>query len=468
MKTTKEQISAFEATRQAKQARMKALMEASGEKGETLNEADSQEYDTLEGELKQIDGHLTRLHALEKMNIEKAQVIDPASGTDPVRAQSVRAGEGIRVKANVEKGIPFARYVKAMAIAKGNVFSALAYAEANKLWSDTTPQVAMVLKTAVAAGDTTTSTWADDLVYNQNLVADFIEVLRPQTIIGRVPGLRRVPFNVRVASATSGSTAYWVGEGKPIPVSKMATDNVTLSMAKATGLVALTKELIMSSAPSAEAMVRDDLARAIAQFLDVRFIDPNFGFVTGTSPSSLTYGLTPTTPTGVDAEALRADVQTLFSTWITNNLDVSGGVWVMSPTTALAISMMMNGLGQQEFPGLSMSGGTFIGLPVIVSQSAYIAGSPDFANIIVLINAPEIMLADEGGVTIDASDSASIEMIDGGSSMTATGTSAGAQLVSMFQTESVAIKAVRHINWAKRRSTAVVYLRTAAYTGVTS
>jgi hypothetical protein len=36
-------------------------------------------------------------------------------------------------------------------------------------------------------------------------------------------------------------------------------------------------------------------------------------------------------------------------------------------------------------------------------------------------------------------------------------------LVSMWQTESLAIKLVRYINWKRRRSTAVGYIRSAAY-----
>ena len=37
-------------------------------------------------------------------------------------------------------------------------------------------------------------------------------------------------------------------------------------------------------------------------------------------------------------------------------------------------------------------------------------------------------------------------------------------MVSMFQTHSEAVKAVRYINWAKRRDSAVAYIRNSAYT----
>ena len=115
------------------------------------------------------------------------------------------------------------------------------------------------------------------------------------------------------------------------------------------------------------------------------------------------------------------------------------------------------------FPGISMNGGTFFGLPVITSQSAVMVGSPvsGEGNMIILLNAPEIVLADDGEVTIDASAEASIEMLDNPTNNAAAGTPT--TMVSMFQTNAVALRATRFINWAKKRSTAVQYIKDAAY-----
>ena len=51
---------------------------------------------------------------------------------------------------------------------------------------------------------------------------------------------------------------------------------VNLGMAKAAGLVTLDDELVRSSSPSAELLVRNDLGKAIGQFLDVQFIAPDW------------------------------------------------------------------------------------------------------------------------------------------------------------------------------------------------
>jgi HK97 family phage major capsid protein len=327
---------------------------------------------------------------------------------------------------------------------------------------DSAPEVALALKAAVNAGDTTTATWASELAYAQNIASEFIDYLRPRTIIGRVSGWRNVPFNVRVASQTSGSTGYWVGQGKPIPMSQLATSSVSLGIAKVAGMVSIDKELARLSTPSAELMVRNDLAAEVQETLDLSLIDPNQGGQTNIQPASLLYGVTPVTPSGTNYAAFVTDVKSLFSTAIAANLDISQAVWVLSPTTALALSLMVTSLGNPQFPGLTINGGTLMGLPAITTTQATIAGSPQYANIMVLIFPGEVFLADDGTAMVEASDQVAIQM-DNAPTNQSTATATATTMVSMFQTESIAIKAVRYINWAKARSQAAAFIQAAAY-----
>lgn len=464
VKTTREQIEAFEAKLATTKEKRDGIMQKSSEEGRTLDEAEKQEYETANSEVKELGEHIERLKALEQEQIKNARSVTKAAGTDPAAASESRGGGNVLfVKQNVEKGIPFARYVMAMAMARGNPMHALAIAESRKSWKDTSPQVIEVLKTAVAGGTSHGSAWADDLVYNQNLAADFIELLRPMTIIGQMPGLRRVPFNVRVGSITSGGSAYWAGQGVPIPVSKLQTGDLTLERTKAAGLMVITEELARDSSPSAELLVRNDLRDTIAQFLDRRFIDPQWAAVANVSPASITNDVTAVTPTGTTLAALRTDIQTLFANFIANNIPTSGGVWIMTETTALALSLMTDSLGQRPFDlrEMNATGGTFAGRPVIVSQNTNVSGSPTIGNLIIFAIPNEIMLGDEGGVDVDASREASIQMDDAPSNNAATGT--GQSLVSMWQTNSIAIRAIRYINWKKRRQHAVQFIQNALY-----
>ncbi|EGO5543333.1 phage major capsid protein, partial [Escherichia coli] len=87
-----------------------------------------------------------------------------------------------------------------------------------------------------------------------------------------------------------------------------------------------------------------------------------------------------------------ADAEAAFGQFVAANLQPTGAVWLMSSTNALALSMRKNALGQKEYPDMTLLGGSFQGLPVIVSQ--YVGDQ------LVLVNAPDIYLADDGGVAV--------------------------------------------------------------------
>jgi len=459
--TIQEQIKAFQEKRKAAVQAMNDLMTKSVESGSSLDAEQQEEFDSHEAEIKAIDDHLERLQKFEKIQIEKAVPVEGDAGKTTKGASEVRSGVVITAsKSNLPKGTGFTRYAIALARAKGNLMQA---AEISKAWSDT-PEVETVLKAAVAAGTTTDSTWAAPLVEYQNLASEFIELLRPQTIIGRIAGLRNVPFNVKMPSQTSGSTVGWVGEGAPKPVSSLAFGTLELGMAKAAGIVVLTDELVRSSNPSAEALVRTDLINSMTEFLDKQFVDPSVAAVTNVSPASITNGVTPVTASGTTADDLRADVKALFAKFVAAKISLSGAHWIMTPTMAMSIGMMQNALGQAEFPGLGATGGTFMGLPVVASENVPAnpgSGEPlaGMGDRIILVKPSEILLADDGGVTLDASREASLQM----DSAPTNPPVANTVMVSLWQMNMVGIRAERFINWKRRRADAVGYIDSANY-----
>src|SRR5690606_25624075 len=142
---------------------------------------------------------------------------------------------------------------------------------------------------------------------------------------------------------------------------------------------------------------------------------------------------------------VREDAQSIMAAFVTANNPLTSGVWIMSGLTALKIMGMLNPLGQREFPGVSLQGGTFFDLPVIVSN--YVG------DYLALVNAEDIHYGDEGGIDIAMSTEASLEMDSAPTGDSDTPTPA--ELVSMFQTNSVAFRAERTINWSRRRPSAV-------------
>lgn len=458
-KPISEQIAAFEATRAAKAARMSEIMEVSGEAGLTLDSAQTEEYDTLADEVKAVDQHLVRLRTHEKSNLARATEVTQRSAVDPNAAASARAGVRVEsVRTNVPKGTAFTRYVVSLARAKGNLMQAL---EISKQWHDSTPEVEIVLRAAVAAGTTVDANWADALVYYTNMASEFIEFLRPLSIVGRLTGMRRVPFNIKIPRQTTGATVNWVGEASVKPVSSLAFDQLSLGHTKIAGIIPLSEELIRFSSPSAEELVTRDLGLSVAQFLDQEFVDPSVAAVTGVNPASITNAATPITASGTTATALREDIRALLATFQAAALNnFTSGVWIMTSQQALAISLMVNALGQPQFPGVTMQGGTFVGFPIIASENVpTVGGSPADGSRIIFALQDQILLADDGQVTVDVSREASLQMDTSPDSPQTSST----VMMSLWQNNLVGIKVERYINWLLRHPAACNYINYTKY-----
>jgi HK97 family phage major capsid protein len=430
---------------------MNEIQDAAGKAGQTKDAAQQEEFDTLAGELLSIDKELKDLATLETLNVAKAV---PAIGRTTEEAAASRSPAIVVRSTALPPGVRFARVarIKALAMRTGH--------DVEKLAAKFYPDDFLVAK-AVAAGSTDDydGSWAKPLVGEEtNIYADFAEFLRPQTVLGKfgvgnIPSLLRVPFRVPLLGETSGGSAGWVGEGKAKPLTKSAFERRTLVPMKVANIAVVTEELLRSSAPSADILLRNMLARALQERLDIDFINPDKAIDPGVSPASITNGATPIPSSGNDADAVRADLVSLIDPFIDASNPVSSGVWIMSAKTALRLGSLRNALGQREFPEINMAGGTLEGMPVITSE--YVPTDSDGA-IVVLLNAGDIYLGDDNGVAVDISREASLEMSATPSHDSITPTAA--QLVSMFQTNSVAFRAERTIDWMKRRAEAVQYL----------
>ena len=133
-------------------------------------------------------------------------------------------------------------------------------------------------------------------------------------------------------------------------------------------------------------------------------------------------------------------------------------VLIVDSSTALSLSMMINTFGQKIFPDMTMTGGTFLGgVPVVVSDSVPHNTAGGTA---ILVNAPEILVADEGGFDIAMSRDASLLMTDTSpqTDQDSVTPNPATAMVSMFQTNSVAFRAERAIGWLRARTTAVAYV----------
>ena len=240
-------------------------MQQSLDEERTSNTDEQEEFDRLDAEIKAVDGDLVRLRAIEKSQAHSAKPVTQGTALD------VRSSISVKGPVKLPPGIAFARLAMAKAISFKEMMPA--WEVAKQMWPDH-DELHTVLKAAVVPGSSSTLA---PLMQPTWMATEMIEYLWHRTIVGRVQGLRRVPFNIKVPRQTSVASVSWVGEAAPKPLSAFALDTVTLGYYKIAGIVALTDEIVKLSNPSAEAMVRDELANAIVTLMDHDFIDPEKG-----------------------------------------------------------------------------------------------------------------------------------------------------------------------------------------------
>jgi HK97 family phage major capsid protein/HK97 family phage prohead protease len=465
--TISEKLTARKADLKIKTERLEALMTKADEA--QLEATDLEERDNLTAEIKSLNGDIASLEVLEASRAHAAKSVGTVVNFDDA-SRSRSTAPPVEVKSVLPPGIEFTRYIACKILAMKHFTSPVEIAR--QRYPDQ-PRIQMLLKAEVAGGNTTDATWAGPLVDPQTLVSEFVDYLRPQTIVGKfgtggVPSLNRVPFNVRITGQTSGGTGYWVGQGQPKPLTRFDFNAVNLGFAKVAAISVITEELARFSSPSAEMLVRNGLAGALIERIDIDFINPDKALVANVSPASITNGIVGLTPSGTDADAVRADIQQLLAGFIAANIAPTSGVLIGTPTTALALSLMRTALGQPEFTNITMMGGTLEGFPFIVSNHAALTslGSPG-GNMLIMVNADDIFLSDDGGVSIDASREASLEMADTPTNASTSTASppdpTPTSVVSMYQTNSIALRAERFINWQRRRDAAVAWLEGVAY-----
>ena len=456
MKTYAEQITALENKRAATFAAQEAVAKKGLDEDRTMDDSETEAFDTHQAMIDSIDKQLVRLRQLEQ-NIARAA--KPVIKAETAQEGAVaRSGIVVMAQPKLDPGIEAARIWKARMVARLDVRNVVDVA--TEMYGPDSNVVGAV-KANVPAGTTITGNWAANLVGAESgAVADFLEWQRAATILGRfgtggVPALRSIMFYAPIVTQTSGGAGYWVGEGRAKPLTSFNFTRTMLTPLKVANICVLTEENIRYSNPKSDTIVRNELAAALTERLDIDFISPSKTAVAGVSPASITNGADSIASSGDTADDIRLDIRSLFAKFTATNNPVTSGVWVMSSNNAAALAMMTNPLGQPEFGTMNNTGGTLGGMPVIASDHV--------SDIVVLINASDVYLADEGGISVDASREASLEMSDAPTSTAVTPT--GASLVSMWQTNCVAVRAERTINWARRRTQSVAYLTGVSWGG---
>ncbi len=442
--TLAEQIAAIKKSIQDKMDEIVKLSGASIQKGETPDEETENQIKSIQGDIDVLKSNLTRLEDIQKSQAEWGKSTPVAGQTEKQGKET--SGGVIQVVDNIPKGIGLAMLVRAKVASQQLAKNHSEYVSASdllKTWN--APE--RVLNVAKAVVGTTTSNEYSALVDSKILVTEFLDLLRPRTIIGQMTGFRKVPFNITVPTKTSASIVNWVGEGQKKPVTNLAFGKTSLTFAKIAGIVPFTDELGRFSDPAVDEMVMRDLQDSIVEFMDGQFLDPTKAESTD-SPASVLNGVTPIVASGVTAEAIRTDLRKLRASFIAKNVSLTGCYYVMSETMASFLSDLTDALGNPVFKGMDAPVGekTLSGLPVVESEKA--------GKLIGLVKPSEILMADDGGVDLSVSTEATLEFNDGTNDVS----------VNLWQNNMVGVRAERYVRWKKRHVNAAGYIDYSAQT----
>jgi HK97 family phage prohead protease len=453
MKSLNEQINDLRELRTQKAARMNEL---NAESGGDFSDEQAAEFDGLKAEVKSLDNQV-RAKEVEAMNASAARAVE---GHDTKSASASRGPTILVRKTDPDdkfKGQGFVRGVRAKWLA--NTYGVTVGEVADNLYGKTNPNLVRWIKASVAGGGTGSGEWGAELAEaDSRYTGDFIEYLHGMTVFDRLP-LRVVPHNVDIKGQDGAATGYWVGQSKAIPVSAADFSTVELTALDVGALCVVSNRLLRDSSPAAEALLRDALAEASAQRVDTTFLGAGAASA-GVSPAGILNGVTAVQASGTDAAAIRADIQSLYAAYFSNK-NASGIQLIMTPSMAKAIALLVNSLGQTEFPGLNSTGGMLLGDTVWTGDNVT-------AGNIIAIKPSDVWRIGDSGVQVSMTREATIEMTDAPAGASDTPVAMASHTVSMFQSESTAFKVVRQINYQKRRTHAVQFIENAEYGGVVS
>lgn len=346
----------------------------------------------------------------------------------------------------LSKGLTFTRAAVATALAPATDAEKHRFAAAR--WGSESRVADFLRKSAVGGTNATNTPELTDPA-----VVEFIEVVQPLTILGKLRGLRRVPPNSPFVAQIGVATAYWTAQGKATPVSKSAFDRTTMASLKIAALCVFDKALLESADPRAENLIRHDLTQAVAGLSDQTFIDAGNSGISGQMPAAITYGAPTLTSSGSLAEDLAAAIEAFQG-------DIQSAAWVMHPRLAVQIGLLAGGRGVAA--DLGARGGSLAGLPAIVSPSCQLDSD---GGTITLLDAASVCLLDEGA-ELFISKQGTVEMDSTPTGDTITPAAATKQLVSLFQTDSCGLIVSRSLNWKLARAGAVISVTGCHYSAV--
>jgi len=254
-----------------------------------------------------------------------------------------------RQKPAKEKGLLFARVCRAYGMAAlatkqaATAESALFYAK--QAWgADDAVVKSLQASIAAQAGNLVRPDWSSEI----------IELLRNETVIDRIPGIRTIPMPVGSMTfrrQSGAATASYVGESVNVSPTQQSVELLTATYKKLMAVTPVSNDLLRFAGPEADAFVRDDLVLVYRIRKDLACLRGDGTQQTPMGILNLTASGNKFNQTGTVLANVQADLAKLIRLVQEANVPLTeeNGAWVFAPRTRWGIYNMTATTGNYVF-----------------------------------------------------------------------------------------------------------------------
>jgi HK97 family phage major capsid protein len=355
-----------------------------------------------------------------------------------------------------QKRIQFGRYVRSVAVGKGDLEKAAAFAK-RTLEDDF---ISKALTTAAEAGGAA--------FVPEDLSTEVIEYLRPLSAVRRLnPTIYPMPNgNLSVPKITGGATAGYRGESTTRKASDVKTGDVKLTHRILDTTVAISKELLLTAAVSVDETLTRDATRGMAQAEDSAFIRGDGtqytpkGLKNWTLPANVMSGSAATSAT--DFANILLDVKGVETLLANANIALMEAAYIIAHRTFISLRELLNTNGFPIYPELrtgNVYSATVDGLPKLRGYPVAVTNNiPINLTVSAVNNTTEMYFANMADVVIGEVSAIEVEYSTEASYVDSTGT-----LVSAFQRGEAVVKLTARHDIGVRHDEAVAYQNKIVY-----
>jgi len=392
------------------------------------------------------------------LTFEKAEAALAVKSTPAIETPAANTDKKIitSVKKAREKG--HLATMAFTAVAKAHALNANPEVVAKSMYNND-EEVGMMVKAITSPADTTTSTWAAELV--QAGYGEFMDLLMPATVYGRVPGLAldfgdKASIIVPAWASSRDISGAFVAEGAPIPVKEGVFGTKTLTPKKMAVITTFTREILTKSTPAIEALLRNAIIQDTSAAIDAAFLD-NAAASTirpaGIQNATATGAGNINASGGATVALILADVQGVMTRTSAVQLG-QNGAWLMNPARVFGLSTKQLTTGQFAFP--EVTNGMFMGYPIIISTTVP-------AAVVAFIDSSSMVKATDITPEFEVSNQATLVMATPADEIVTSATATVNDVRSLYQTDTMALRLVLGLDWSIARTAGVQVLTSVAW-----